>query len=126
MGLAGNYAAMPAPAYKITKAAMNMLTIQYAHSFGKEGFTFFSISPGVCSPSFVSPVSNVPDLLFQWLQTDLGGSNADLPVQTGADAVLEKILSATPEQNGKFLNIRASGWENKPGLNQYDGKDAPW
>lgn len=68
----------------------------------------------------------MPDLLPQWLQTDLGGASADLPVQTGADAVLEKILSATPEQNGKFLNIRAAGWENRPGVNQYDGKDAPW
>lgn len=64
MGLAGNFAAMPAPAYKITKAAMNMLTVQYAHSFGKEGFTFFSISPGVCSLAFVPLVGNVPDLLF--------------------------------------------------------------
>lgn len=62
----------------------------------------------------------------QWLQTDSGGSRADLPAQTGADAVLSKVLNATPEQNGEFLNIHVPGWENNPGLNKYDGKNPPW
>lgn len=39
---------MPVPAYKITKAALNMLTVQYAQAYAKEGFTFMSLSPGVC------------------------------------------------------------------------------
>lgn len=51
IGLAGNFAAMPAPEYKITKAALNMLTVQYAQACAKEGFTIFSISPGVRSVS---------------------------------------------------------------------------
>jgi NAD(P)-dependent dehydrogenase (short-subunit alcohol dehydrogenase family) len=38
---------MPGPAYKITKAALNMLTAQYAHTYGKEGFVIFALSPGV-------------------------------------------------------------------------------
>lgn len=38
------------PAYKVTKAAVNMLTIQWAADFGDKGFTFVAISPGVrCS-----------------------------------------------------------------------------
>lgn len=36
------------PAYNITKAALNMLTVQYARSLGDEGFTVFCVSPGVC------------------------------------------------------------------------------
>jgi len=43
----GLYTFAPAPAYKITKAALNMLTIQYAQDFAKEGVTFLAISPGV-------------------------------------------------------------------------------
>jgi NAD(P)-dependent dehydrogenase (short-subunit alcohol dehydrogenase family) len=37
-----------APAYKITKAALSMLTYQYALEYEKEGFTIFQVSPGVC------------------------------------------------------------------------------
>ena len=38
---------MPSPAYKVTKAALNMLTVQYAQQYEAEGFTFLAISPGV-------------------------------------------------------------------------------
>jgi NAD(P)-dependent dehydrogenase (short-subunit alcohol dehydrogenase family) len=38
---------MPVPAYKISKAALSMLTVQYAHQYVDEGFTFLGISPGV-------------------------------------------------------------------------------
>lgn len=38
---------MPTPAYKISKAALNMLTVQYAMDFADQGFTFFAICPGV-------------------------------------------------------------------------------
>lgn len=35
------------PSYKVTKAALNMLTVIYAHELEHEGFTVFCISPGV-------------------------------------------------------------------------------
>jgi NAD(P)-dependent dehydrogenase (short-subunit alcohol dehydrogenase family) len=38
---------MPAPAYKISKAALNALTVQYALDHAKEGFSFMALSPGV-------------------------------------------------------------------------------
>jgi NAD(P)-dependent dehydrogenase (short-subunit alcohol dehydrogenase family) len=41
------FAQAPTPAYKVSKAAMNMLTVQYALELGKEGFTVFMVSPGV-------------------------------------------------------------------------------
>ncbi|TVY37964.1 C-factor [Lachnellula subtilissima] len=101
------FASGPAPAYKITKTALNSLTVQYALGYEKEGFTFFAISPG-------------------WLKTDLGSQNADLPVEVGAKATLDKIIGAGKEQNGQFLNIYVEGWEKKEGPNQYDGVNPPW
>jgi hypothetical protein len=56
----------------------------------------------------------------------MGSAGADLPVGVGAKAVLEKVFSATQADNGKFANIRVAGWKEKPGLNQYDGKNPPW
>lgn len=35
------------PAYKISKAALNALTVQYAASYKDEGFNFLAINPGV-------------------------------------------------------------------------------
>lgn len=43
----------PCPAYKISKAALNALTVQYALSYEEEGFIFLSVSPGVC---YYSPI----------------------------------------------------------------------
>ena len=37
----------PTPAYKITKAALSMLTVQYALSLKSEGFVVVAMSPGV-------------------------------------------------------------------------------
>jgi NAD(P)-dependent dehydrogenase (short-subunit alcohol dehydrogenase family) len=45
-----SYKFAPAPAYKVTKAALNMLTVQYAEDYTAEGFTFVAISPGVNFP----------------------------------------------------------------------------
>lgn len=38
---------LPAPAYKISKATLNALTVQYALDYEKEGFAFVAIAPGV-------------------------------------------------------------------------------
>ena len=45
--LTHKYPFAPTPAYKISKAAVNMLTKQWALDFAKEGFTFITTSPGV-------------------------------------------------------------------------------
>ncbi|KAB8279207.1 hypothetical protein BDV30DRAFT_202351 [Aspergillus minisclerotigenes] len=108
IGTASPFMAKLTPAYNITKAALNMLTVQYALSLGDEGFTVFCVSPG-------------------WLKTDLGGPRADLPVSTGAEAVTKIILEANQKDtNGKFLNIHVPGWEQTEGFNQYDGAEIPW
>ena len=56
----------------------------------------------------------------------MGSKDADLEVETGVSAVVDMIIKSGPEQNGKFLNIHIPGWENAPGINQYDGKELPW
>lgn len=52
IGVASTFKSNPVPAYKITKAALNMLTKQYAEDLADEGFTFLAVSPGVCSLLF--------------------------------------------------------------------------
>ncbi|KAJ6153560.1 hypothetical protein N7470_006519 [Penicillium chermesinum] len=103
------YQPMPSPAYTVTKAALNMLGLQYAYKYKDEGFTFLAISPG-------------------WLRTDLGSQYADLPVEVGAEKTLDIIQRAGPEVNGKFWNIQVDGWEEPRGQNknQYDGKEVAW
>lgn len=51
---------------------------------------------------------------------------ADLPVETGAEAVIRILNNVSKEQNGRFLNIHVPGWENNPAVNQYDGEEVPW
>jgi len=89
LGSMGNkdYSALaPFPSYKISKAAVNMLTVQYAMELKPKGFTVFCVSPG-------------------WLKTDLGGPAADLEPAVGAKEVLRILDNATPEDNGKFRQI---------------------
>ncbi|ORY21510.1 short chain dehydrogenase reductase, partial [Naematelia encephala] len=95
------------PAYKVTKAALNALTVQYSLDYGKEGFTFFSISPG-------------------WLRTDLGSEAADLSVEDGAKATLDRIINAGPDKNGQNLNIKIEGWKKTQSGEAYDGANPPW
>ncbi|KAF2170908.1 hypothetical protein M409DRAFT_63934 [Zasmidium cellare ATCC 36951] len=96
------------PEYKISKAAMNMLTAQYALEFADQGFTFLAISPG-------------------GVKTDLGGPSGDLEVSIAVQAIREILVDeGRKERNGKFFNVRVEGWESAEGPNQYDGREIPW
>lgn len=53
-------------------------------------------------------------------------TKADLPVEVGAKATLDRIFAAETKDSGKVLNILVKGWENAPGPNKYDGLDVPW
>lgn len=97
-----DYSALaPFPSYKISKAAVNMLMVQYALELKPKGFTVFAVSPG-------------------WLKTDLGGPGADLEPTVGATQVLEILGKATPEDSGSFKQIFVEGSEI------YHGKTVPW
>jgi len=45
---ASSYMFQPTPAYKISKTALNMLTVQDAEEMKGEGFVFVAVNPGVC------------------------------------------------------------------------------
>lgn len=92
---------MPTHSYKISKAALNMLTIQYASDLESKGFTVFCLSPG-------------------WLRTDLGGPRADLAPEVGAKATMDIIYKSTKDDNGVFRNIFVEGSQ------LYNGENAPW
>ncbi|KAL7947574.1 hypothetical protein V8C42DRAFT_289236 [Trichoderma barbatum] len=104
---ANRYLFSPAYAYKVTKCALNMLSVQYAIEYEKDGFTVLAISPG-------------------WLKTDMGSEMADLDVETGTKALWDLINKADPSYNGKFYNIHVPGWEHNEGVNQYNGQEIPW
>ncbi|RDW94177.1 Hydroxyacyl dehydrogenase [Aspergillus mulundensis] len=107
LALAQSYVYAPCPAYKISKAALNALTVQYALSYKDEGFTMVAVNPG-------------------WLQSDMGGENADLTVAQGAEAVMDVVMSLKSEDNGCFKSIRVPGWDGSNGRAVYDGKDLLW
>ncbi|THY69805.1 NAD(P)-binding protein [Aureobasidium pullulans] len=98
-------AAIPADAYNISKAALNMLTVRYAHQYADAGFTVVALSPG-------------------WIKTDMGSQDADLSVEVGVAEVKRVILESGKEQNGKFLNINVPKTDEMKW--SYDGQDIPW
>ncbi|KAK7943114.1 NAD(P)-binding protein [Apiospora aurea] len=97
---------LPAPAYKITKAALNMLTLQWGMEYRDQGFTIFGVSPG-------------------WCKTDLGGEGANLEPEQGAEAAMKVIDAAGKEEVGRMINIRLEGFEDGPG-DRYQGGVVPW
>ncbi|MCJ1326839.1 hypothetical protein MMC10_003505 [Thelotrema lepadinum] len=92
---------VPVPSYKISKAALNALTLQWSGALESQGFTVFCLSPGHC-------------------QTELGGEGADLTAEQGAKATLDIILNSTKEDQAAFRNVY---FEGKP---MYDGKNPAW
>lgn len=47
IAMANIFAQTPCSAYKIPKAMLNMLTVQYSFEYASQGFTIFATSPGV-------------------------------------------------------------------------------
>jgi NAD(P)-dependent dehydrogenase (short-subunit alcohol dehydrogenase family) len=89
-GMAQIHRGIPNIAYKISKAALNMLTVQYAFNLESEGFTVVAISPG-------------------WLKTEMGGpmnkEYAHLEVCVGVRSTLEIIGGLKKGDNGRMKNI---------------------
>lgn len=61
------------------------------------------------------------------MKTELGGGEmADLTPAEGAKASLDIIFTPGQVYNGQMPKVLVKGWENNPGMNQYDGTNAPW
>ncbi len=75
-----------APAYSMSKTALNALTQHFAGALQR--FAVNAVSPG-------------------WVRTDMGGAAAPLSVEQGADTIVWLALDAPQELPGKFLRERA-------------------
>ncbi len=80
-------------AYRCSKAALNMATVQLARDLQPDGITLLSLHPG-------------------WVKTDMGGAEAVLPVEESAKALRSIIAAAKPEYSGAFLAFdgRSVSW----------------
>src|SRR5262245_39465378 len=74
-----------APAYSISKTALNGVTVQLAAALPK--FAVNSVCPG-------------------WVRTDMGGKNANRSVEEGADTIAWLASEAPQKMTGKFLRDR--------------------
>lgn len=72
-----------APAYCISKTALNAVTVQLAEALRPRGIAVNAVCPG-------------------WVRTDLGGPEAPRSLQQGADSILWLVHQANPGVTGGF------------------------
>ena len=75
------------PAYKISKAAINMYTRTLALELKDRGITVSSVHPG-------------------WTKTDIGGEEADLTPEQAADGIYQTAVSRPPSGEYWFAGKR--------------------
>ncbi len=76
-----------APAYSISKTALNAVTRQFALLLKDQNIAVNSVCPG-------------------WVRTDMGGPNATRSVEQGADTVVWLATEAPRDLTGRFLRDR--------------------
>ena len=76
-----------APAYSISKAALNALTRQQSAALADKNISVNAVSPG-------------------WVRTDMGGQNADLSVEQGVDSIIWLAIEAPNSLTGTFIRDR--------------------
>lgn len=73
-----------APAYCISKTALNAVTVQLAEALKPRGIAVNAVCPG-------------------WVRTDLGGPEAPRSLEQGADSILWLVLQAPSDLTGGFF-----------------------
>jgi len=76
-----------APAYSISKTALNAVTRQSAAALKSKGIAVNSVTPG-------------------WVRTDMGGAGAPRSVQEGADSAVWLATEAPQDLTGQFIQDR--------------------
>jgi NAD(P)-dependent dehydrogenase (short-subunit alcohol dehydrogenase family) len=71
--------------YRMSKAALNMLSRTMAAELSDEGFIVVAMSPG-------------------WVRTDMGGANANLSTAESVEGILRTLAGLTPEDSGGYYN----------------------
>lgn len=72
------------PAYSVTKAGLNVLTIKFAKELATQGILVNSVCPG-------------------WVRTDMGGPEAPLSVEEGAKGIVWAATLAQGGETGGFF-----------------------
>ncbi len=72
-----------APAYSISKAALNAVTRQFAGALKEKNIVVNSLDPG-------------------WVRTDMGGSSAPRSIEQGAETIVWLAADAPATETGKF------------------------
>jgi NAD(P)-dependent dehydrogenase (short-subunit alcohol dehydrogenase family) len=93
MGSIGARTSTEGSLYRASKAALNSVLRDAALIYGPRGVTCITFHPG-------------------WVQTDMGGAGATLPVETSVRNLRATLAGATAAANGTFLN--------------HDGTPIPW
>lgn len=75
--------------YRMSKAALNMMSASLAVDLRAEGIASYVINPG-------------------WVQTDMGGTNAPLTVAQSVEGMVREIDRATLADSGAFLNWKGN------------------
>ena len=87
MGSITRQGAFRSPSYGASKAAQNLLNAQLAHALAARDIRVLSLHPG-------------------WVQTDMGGTGAEVSPAASVAGLLQVIAAATPAQSGGFLDWR--------------------
>jgi NAD(P)-dependent dehydrogenase (short-subunit alcohol dehydrogenase family) len=115
----------PTPAYKVSKAALNMLTVQWAESLEKDGFTVLAVCPGVgvsVCPRYANCMLIVHE---QWVKTDMGTEAGHLTPEESATGGLNVLFGHTIADSGRFFVVDLPGKEIN-GEKMYDGSVRPY
>jgi NAD(P)-dependent dehydrogenase (short-subunit alcohol dehydrogenase family) len=86
-GAVGDFDGSWAPAYAVSKAALNLVTRLLAPALAQTGVAVNAMCPG-------------------WVRTEMGGHAAPRPVAEGADTAVWLALDAPRELSGRFLRDR--------------------
>jgi len=92
MGSIGDNTSGGSYGYRMSKAALNMASRNLAHDLKLDGITSVVLNPG-------------------WVQTDMGGPDATLPVGESVRRMLGIIDKLTIERTGQFLNHTGEPYE---------------
>jgi NAD(P)-dependent dehydrogenase (short-subunit alcohol dehydrogenase family) len=85
LGSIGGSDIQEAATYRISKAALNMVTKLQSLQLAEENFIVYSAHPG-------------------WVQTDMGGPDAHITPDVSIKGMLSKLESATSKDNGGFFD----------------------